>query len=454
MLGWESVFHCEINPFGRQVLDYYFPKSESYEDITKQDFTKWRGQVDVLTGGFPCQPFSYAGKRRGSEDDRYLWPSMLRCIQEVRPTWFVGENVAGIATMVIPGEDVKVGGQGTLFGEVDEMERRERYVIEEICSQLEGIGYSVQPMLIPACAVGAPHRRDRIFFIAHRDVADPYDGADRRIAREDEGKGGEERLQERDEVRKPDESTSVRSEMQGLVANSDCSGQSASYESGGREGKEVDRERLGEPFNGIERLGASQPAADTMCVGGREVHEQVESRFADGSEPIGDGGERDVANTHDAGLQEERAEQQATMSSRGHPRDEQGTVADTCNRGRPMGGITEGCRQHDSDGAAKYSCRRWIEMSNNPPRTTKDERGGSCETERTSDGYEVGRRWANFPTVSPVHSGYDGLPSEVAHLSIPFSRWRKESLKAYGNAIVVQVMYEIFRAIDIIENGE
>ena len=98
MLGWDNLFHCEINPFGRQVLDYWYPNSKSYEDITTTDFTEWRGRVDVLTGGFPCQPFSYAGRRRGAEDDRYLWPSMYRAIDEIQPTWVVAENVAGILT--------------------------------------------------------------------------------------------------------------------------------------------------------------------------------------------------------------------------------------------------------------------------------------------------------------------------------------------------------------------
>ena len=159
MLGWENVFHCEINPFGRKVLDYYFPKAKSYEDITRTDFSEWRDRITVLTGGFPCQPFSYAGKRRGSEDDRYLWPFMLRCIEQVRPRWFVGENVAGITTMAFPGEDVKVGEQTDLFGACDEVyEKHERYVLDEICESLERAGYSVQPMLIPACAVGAPLR--------------------------------------------------------------------------------------------------------------------------------------------------------------------------------------------------------------------------------------------------------------------------------------------------------
>ena len=67
MLGWDNVFHCEINPFGRAVLEYWFPESKSYEDITKTNFSEWRGKVDVLTGGFPCQPFSYAGKRGGAK---------------------------------------------------------------------------------------------------------------------------------------------------------------------------------------------------------------------------------------------------------------------------------------------------------------------------------------------------------------------------------------------------
>lgn len=66
MMGWENAFHCEINPFGRAVLEYWFPNSKSYEDITKTDFREWRGKIDILTGGFPCQPFSYAGKRGGT----------------------------------------------------------------------------------------------------------------------------------------------------------------------------------------------------------------------------------------------------------------------------------------------------------------------------------------------------------------------------------------------------
>ena len=141
-MGWDNIFHCEWMPFPRQVLHYHFPNSISYEDITKTDFTIHRGSIDILTGGFPCQPYSSAGKRLGKEDERHLWPHMLRAIQEIEPTYVVGENVRGLTNW----------NGGVVF--------------EEVCADLENCGYEVQPILLPACAVGAPHRRDRIWFIA------------------------------------------------------------------------------------------------------------------------------------------------------------------------------------------------------------------------------------------------------------------------------------------------
>ena len=160
MLGWENLFHCEINPFGRAVLDYWFPNSKSYEDITTTDFSEWRGRVNVLTGGFPCQPFSYAGQRRGAQDDRYLWPYMFRCIDQIQPDWVVAENVAGILTMVEQGEVSEVASSADLFDSLNDIRRyrlRETFTLQRICDDLESHGYSVQPVLIPACAVGAPH---------------------------------------------------------------------------------------------------------------------------------------------------------------------------------------------------------------------------------------------------------------------------------------------------------
>lgn len=141
-MGWENVFHCEWMPFPRKVLHHYWPNSISYEDVTKTDFSLHRGGIDILTGGFPCQPYSSAGKRLGKEDERHLWPHMLRAISEIKPTYVVGENVRGLTNWN--------GGM----------------VFEEVCTDLEAEGYEVQPILLPAAAVGAPHRRDRIWFVA------------------------------------------------------------------------------------------------------------------------------------------------------------------------------------------------------------------------------------------------------------------------------------------------
>ena len=166
-MGWHNAFHCEIQEFPRKVLQYWFPNSESYEDITKTDFTKWHGKVDVLTGGFPCQPFSLAGRRKGADDNRYLWPHMLRAIREVQPTWVVGENVAGIKTMVESCQVAKLGRSDDIFEENYIYREESKFTLDKICQDLEEAGYSVQPLVIPACAVGAPHRRDRVWIVAH-----------------------------------------------------------------------------------------------------------------------------------------------------------------------------------------------------------------------------------------------------------------------------------------------
>jgi len=141
--GWSTVAWCEWNPFGQKVLRHHFPNAEGHGDITQTDFTIYRGRVDVITGGFPCQPYSAAGKRLGKEDERHLWPEMLRAIREVQPRWVVGENVLGL-----------VNWSGGL-------------VFHEVQADLEAEGYEVFPYVLPACAVNAPHRRDRVWFVAY-----------------------------------------------------------------------------------------------------------------------------------------------------------------------------------------------------------------------------------------------------------------------------------------------
>lgn len=142
-IGWTNIFHCEKNEFCQKILKHHYPESTLHEDITKTDFTIYKGKIDILTGGFPCQPFSSAGRKRGISDDRYLWPEMLRAIQEIQPRWIVGENVR-----------VLVNFSGGL-------------VFEQMCSDLENERYEVLPTIIPASGVGAPHQRERIWFIAY-----------------------------------------------------------------------------------------------------------------------------------------------------------------------------------------------------------------------------------------------------------------------------------------------
>ncbi|EPS6244936.1 DNA cytosine methyltransferase, partial [Escherichia coli] len=143
--GFTTVGQCEWADYPTKVLEKHWPDVPRWRDIrtlTKESFHEKTGlrTVDIISGGFPCQPFSVAGKRRGKEDDRYLWPEMLRVISDLRPAWVVGENVAGIVNMAL--------GQ--------------------VCADLESEDYSVQAFIIPACAVDAPHRRDRCAIIGCR----------------------------------------------------------------------------------------------------------------------------------------------------------------------------------------------------------------------------------------------------------------------------------------------
>ena len=164
---WDNVEHifCDNDNFVRRVLKKHWPESYVYNDIRhitdanifgslegrsevkpaerNQTQLRFTDGIDLLTGGFPCQPFSAAGLRRGTDDERHLWPEMLRVIRITQPTWVIAENVRGLLTLE--------GG----------------VVFEQVCLDLEAAGYEVQPFIIPAVAVNAPHRRDRVWFVAH-----------------------------------------------------------------------------------------------------------------------------------------------------------------------------------------------------------------------------------------------------------------------------------------------
>jgi DNA (cytosine-5)-methyltransferase 1 len=314
-MGWENLFHCEWNEFGQKVLNYYFPNAESFTDITKTDFTKYANRIDVLTGGFPCQPYSLAGKRLGKEDDRHLWPEMLRAIREIKPTWIVGENVYGL-----------VNWNGGL-------------VFHEVQADLENQGYEVFPFLLPACSVNAPHKRDRVWFVAHTN-----------------NKGGSTRF---GQIQKKDGEISER--------NNDA--------------KFCDTNKLNYVTN-------------TKCI--RLEH----------SEKAGN-------------LRESETETQRKGSKFAKPTEANGINGNVTN--------TDNC-------------------------FNKTQRQGSIlgeqkkqrETRRFSNGSSQSS-WLQFPTVSPLCNGDDGLSDRLD--SITFSKWRRESIKAGGNAVVAQLVLQIFKAI-------
>lgn len=137
----EIVSFCEINKFCQKVLNKHWPEVPIHDDIKTIEGKEWRGTINLIVGGFPCQPFSIAGKQKSQKDDRYLWPEMLRIITEIQPDWVVGENVAGIINLEL----------------------------DKVLVDLEGAGYETITFNIPACGVDAPHKRERIWIVGYTD---------------------------------------------------------------------------------------------------------------------------------------------------------------------------------------------------------------------------------------------------------------------------------------------
>jgi DNA (cytosine-5)-methyltransferase 1 len=313
-MGWENVFHCEWNEFGQQILKHYWPKAKSYEDITKTDFNIYRGRIDILTGGFPCQPYSSAGKRLGKEDDRHLWPEMLRAIREIKPKYVVAENVSGLISW----------NDGLVFNEVQ--------------ADLENEGYKVQPCVLPAAAVNAPHRRDRVWFVAYSN-----------------------------ECTERPPRTSDKTES--------------------NRGKDNDEQ-------------SSSGKQTEQHIGCSDVYR---------------------TNTNSESEQSKRMQSEQREISQ----QKQGQL-------RGNGGEMESKRN-----ATNTECKRQQEQGK-PERQMRSESFGERKASWT---YDDGR----WPTQSPICSGNDGISNQLDRITFP--KWRQESIKGYGNAIVPQVAYQIFKAL-------
>ena len=411
-LGIQNVFNCEINPFCRKILDYWFPESKGYEDVRTIVFKQYRGQITILSGGFPCQGFSLAGLRRGTEDARWLWPQLLRAIQEIQPAYVLGENVYGILSMVEPVSDVKVGSEADLFGEDNEVyEKRQRFVTEHICQDLEREGYSVQPFVIPACAVGAPHRRDRVWFVAKRITADT----------ESDGGGGIARGEDEPPARQDTERYAkpiIDGEVQATVTSDTDSNRKCSSERNcGREGAQMD--------------------------GGGEVKSFIKHQRHDDK--------RDATNADGARLQEERPELTAARTARDVPQRHAPNSTTQGLQRRSEGGWEESDEEERSDVRSVFGGLGGKQSSSYVYGWETRERlreailgghGGQNDEGLPAEAFR------DFPTTQPIiRIGDDGLSSVLSHLSLPFPRWRAESVKALGNSMVVPLVKEILTCI-------
>jgi len=347
-MGWENIFHCEIAEFPRKILNHYWPNADCHEDIKKTDFTKYRGAVDIISGGFPCQPYSAAGKRLGKEDDRHLWPEMLRVIREVKPQWVVGENVRGLLNWN--------GGM----------------VFHEVCADLENIGYEVQAFIIPASGINAPHQRERLWVVAHSN-------------------------------------------------GNECN----------KRGQSINGREINKLKNGNEIWHKSTP----------------------------DGKQRDVANTNLHGFHECNGNDEINASERGF------NALNDIDQSNGIGNIADTESQRTWEQSSENRGRedgRFNDISEDGDATDTDsirlERkcGPIGELERqirfssTSSRNIWDTAWYNFPTKSPVCGGDDGISYGLDNIT--FSKWRNESIKGYGNAVVPQVVYRIFKTIEYIQN--
>ena len=352
-MGWRNYVSCDINEFGNRVRKHYWSdcythtdvKTLTYEIINRELSARygpdWRDDDIILTGGFPCQPYSSAGKRLGKDDERHLFPEMLRVIQEIKPTYIVGENVYGFTNW----------NGGVVF--------------EEVCADLESLGYAVQPILLPASSIGAPHHRMRVWFVAYANGSSIRTSKHGSLQREN-GTNSCERTQAIHHA--------IRSDgNQGDAPDTDCN---ESQCNGG-----ADTSTAGE----VRRQGQGY-VSGKFCSNGNAP--DTNSRRLEGTTEIG----RDCEYVIGQGI---------------------------------LG---------DAPDTESESSRRELQQQQ------KQRESGGCNSRTHSN------NWENFPTVSPVCSGDDGLPSQLD--GITFSKWRQQSIMAYGNAVVPQLVYTIFKAID------
>ena len=365
--GFKTVGQCEYADYPTKVLEKHWPTVERWRDIrtlTGESFYERTGlrTVDLISGGFPCQPFSVAGKQRGKEDDRYLWPEMVRVIKELRPTWLVGENVTGIVKLALP----------------------------DILSELEAEGYRTRTFLIPACAVGARHRRYRVAIVAYSDSS-------RQLYRQNEINTAEARKQaQREFIRCSENVAYTARERNGMLPDE--------WEKQGQEN--IDFDRNGE---------AVQYTNSTGC-----------QELNTAGKPDKEGFSCEGCNAGDVCYSTSQRLQDRTIQPMGG----QGTSEQESERSGSYVSDTKMWREQRQIGIREETWRPGSEDW----RTTQSCLSGMADGISTwMDGY-----WDVEPDIPRIAKG---IPNSV------------ERLKGLGNAVVPQQFYPVLKAIADVERS-
>lgn len=467
MAGMTVVGQCEMDPFCQSVLDKHWPGVPRWADVrsvTGESVRERCGDVDLVCGGFPCQPVSSAGKRQGEADERWLWPEMLRIIREVAPRWIVAENVPGLRSL---------GADGVLM-------------------DLEAAGYAAWPLVVGADDVGASHRRKRVFIVARLMADDLSDRGREATARETAGRpNDDERSRAMADAgqRRRRTQASADEHGQGADRTRESGDDVAEPDIAGRE-----RERSGGLLDG------ERPALrdDAHGCGGEAMADSIGARLEGWSSLAGDDGqerattERDRDGLADAthGRREARTELDSEASDLGRldadGRGGDGAVADAerdeserrgGSRGvasSPGSGGADGAERQrvrdaaDDRGAIVADARRQRGERRTPSAQGMLDHGadaGRLQSEREPPGgggpalplWPPGPSdldaWARVlelePGLAPAHEEAQPQVRGVAHGLPPrlARRWRRLALKALGNAVVPACAYVIGRAV-------
>jgi len=434
-LGWETILFCEKEPFPRSVLKDKFPGIPVFEDVfklTKQDID---GLIQpnrpvIQLCGWPCQPFSVAGARQGTEDSRHLWPEMYRIIKEIRPDYIIGENVPGLLSIE--------GG----------------VVFQQVCLDLESEGYEVQAFVLPACATGAPHRRDRVWITAYSNEV-----------RRGSGFGSiPEANGEISEWHENAESCNASSRSSQNSGSSGCpdgiNEQQKSFGEFGKSGTGSHERNISGEDAGTTTDTASNGHSGGCTEAGAKVGEsQQRGMFKPSGSSAGANG-----NTEHNGPPSEQELRGNEETGNNGRKEEQTTPKQSPGTDRP----NDATSVHRSEVGVEWTTTDTSiqgHQGSEQPRT-HGERPEPSEPHRPVAELHSGNYWANWPSISPFHTGYDGLsPELVRHIRTSLSEvgqtpeqieaylrkesnWlRKEAIKCAGNAIVPQVVLEVMKAI-------